>query len=128
MTLAITPFYAGLLGLIFVALSWRVIAMRRSAGVSLGDGGNKALLRRQRAHGNFAEYAPITLILIAFAEIMGAWTWWVHALNLALLGGRSAHAWALSGPPNVPARVGGMSVTFGALILAAVTCMILAVI
>ena len=126
--MTITPVYAALLALLFVALSWRVIGARRGARVSLGDGGDETLLRRSRAHGNFAEYAPIGLLLIAFAETMGAWGWLVHVLNLTLLGGRAAHAYALSGPPNMPARTGGMIATFAALVAAALTILVLSLV
>lgn len=55
----ITMAYAGLLALMFVALSARVIVRRRSAHAALGDGDDNDLSRRIRAHGNFAEYAPL---------------------------------------------------------------------
>ena len=46
MTLSITPIYAALFALFFVALSLRVIRFRRSARISLGDGGDEELRRR----------------------------------------------------------------------------------
>ncbi|MFM9841899.1 MAG: MAPEG family protein [Dongiaceae bacterium] len=58
-----TPIYAGLPALLFVFLSVRVIGMRRATRIGPGDGGNAQLLRRQRAQGNFAEYAQLALWL-----------------------------------------------------------------
>ena len=87
MSLSITPLYGGLIGLLLVSLSVRVILRRRSAHVSLGDGEDKNLLKRMRVQANCAEYAPIGLILLAMAELQGAPGWVVHLLGLMLLGG-----------------------------------------
>jgi len=57
--------YGAILGLIFIGLSAMIIRERRIAAVSLGAGDNEVLLRRIRAHANFAEYVPIALILMA---------------------------------------------------------------
>ena len=61
-----------LLALFFVVLTFRVIGKRRVARISLGDGGDRGLLRRQRAHANFAEYVPLALILMICAEMQQA--------------------------------------------------------
>ncbi|MBD3766186.1 MAG: MAPEG family protein [Rhodobacterales bacterium] len=76
--LQIAPVYAGLLTVIFLILSVRVIDRRRSAGVSLGDGGDGPLQRRIRAHGNFADYAPMGLVLLTIAELAQAPAPWLH--------------------------------------------------
>ncbi len=65
----VTLVTGGLCGLIFLALSLRVVVVRRNAGVELGDGGDTLLLGRIRAHANFAEYVPICLVLIAAVEL-----------------------------------------------------------
>jgi uncharacterized membrane protein YecN with MAPEG domain len=60
--MTVTPIYAGLLAIVFVLLSARVILGRFGPGnPSLGDGGNLDMLRRIRGHANFAEYVPLTL-------------------------------------------------------------------
>lgn len=115
--MSITPVYAGLLALVFVALSIRVIGARRGAGISLGDGGDKALLRRQRVHANFAEYVPLALMLMLLAELQGVPRPVLHGLGLALLAGRLVHAAGVSREPeNFKLRVTGMALTFTALI------------
>ena len=120
--MAITPIYAGILGLFFVFLSINVIRTRGATGVSLGDGDNELLARRIRAQGNCAEYAPIALILIFFVEQQVAGAAYVHGLNLLLLAGRLAHGFALSSlTPRPPFRVYGMALTFGAIILSSIT-------
>ena len=40
MPIVVTPIYAGLLALLYVFLSLRVIRMRRGARISFGDGGD----------------------------------------------------------------------------------------
>jgi uncharacterized membrane protein YecN with MAPEG domain len=68
----ITPFYAALLALLYVGLAVRVIQLRRSERVALGDGGRQSLQRATRVHANFAEYVPLALILLVLAELTGA--------------------------------------------------------
>ena len=83
-------------------------------------------MRRVRAQGNFAEYAPLSLILIAFAEIQGLPPLLVHGLGLALLVARGLHAFGLSRTPeDYRFRVTGMSLTFAVLALGAVANLVL---
>lgn len=108
----VTSFYAGLLALLFVVLSARVIRSRRSQRVSLGDGENADLQARIRAQGNCAEYTPLGLLLLALAELQGAPALALHVLGLALLAGRCLHGYGLSQTPqNMRARVLGMALT-----------------
>lgn len=114
--MSVTPVYAGLLALMFIVLSIRVIGMRRSVRVALGDGGNPALLRRQRVQGNFAEYAPLALFLMALAELQHLPDWVIHAIGILLLVGRATHAYGVGREPELlRARVLGMALTFAAL-------------
>ena len=48
-------------------LSMRMISNRVRARVNLLDGGDEALTRAMRVHGNFAEYVPFALLLMALA-------------------------------------------------------------
>jgi len=92
MALTITMFYAGLLVLLYLALSLQVIRLRRTLQVGLGSGGNEVLDRAVRAHANFAEYVPLGLLLLALIEIgTAAPGWLVHLLGLTLLVGRLMH-------------------------------------
>jgi uncharacterized protein len=88
MPLIITPFYAGLLGLYFTYLAVQVVNQRRLNRVTIGAGKSRSLERAMRVHGNFSEYTPLTLLLIAFAEILEAPAWSIHAMALALIAGR----------------------------------------
>ena len=115
--MTITPFYAALVALVYVYLSMRVINTRRSERVGLGDGDNRTLRRAIRAHGNCGEYAPMALLLIAFAEMQGAQIWLVHALGLMLLAGRVAHASGFGREPErMNLRVAGMRLTIATIV------------
>lgn len=92
----IAPLYIAIFSLMFTLLSFRVIRLRQTARVAIGDGGDKALRRAIRVHGNFAEYVPLALILIFAAESLGMSAVWVHGLCLALLIGRLFHVYGVS--------------------------------
>jgi len=126
--MTITPVYAALLALFFVFLSMRVAMQRRQAKVALGDGGNRQLLRRMRTHGNFAEYVPITLILMLLAELQQAPGWLVNAIGVLLIAGRLLHAYAVSREPEpLPVRASGMVLTMSAIVIGAIANLVLAV-
>ena len=60
---AIVSAEVGLLALLFVALSLNVSRLRLKLKVSYGDGGHDELRRAIRAHGNFAEFVPLLIML-----------------------------------------------------------------
>ena len=107
-----TALYGALLGLLFVALSVRALRMRRNLRITVGDGGNPAMLRAMRVHANFAEYVPLALLLMAFAEVRGADGLLMHGFGIALLVGRLAHAYGVSRvAEDFRFRVFGMTMT-----------------
>ncbi|WP_438991507.1 MAPEG family protein [Lentibacter sp.] len=125
--LAITPLYAAPIGLLFLALSVNVIRQRFAHKVSVGDGGETALIKAMRAQSNCAEYAPLTLLLIAMAELQGGPGWFIHMLAGLLLFGRLAHAYGFARTPQIIfLRKSGMYLTFSALLLASLSCLALA--
>ena len=115
----ITPLYAGLLALLFLVLTFRVIGYRRSRRLNLGDHGDKEMLKRIRAHGNFAEYTPLGLLLLLLAELQGAPALALHLTGIALLAGRIAHAYGVSTSPQNYGRQIGMLLTLGMIALTA---------
>lgn len=118
--LTIAPLYAGLIALLYIYLSVRVIGRRRDARISVGDAGDPDMFKRIRVQGNCAEYAPLGLILLGMAELQGAPGWVLHLLGLMLLSGRVLHAWGLGHTPQVVnARIAGMVLTFSMLGLCA---------
>ncbi len=114
----IVPLYASILALLFVALSVRTLRLRRSLKIAIGDAGSETMLRAMRVHSNFAEYVPLSLILIYFVETQGAHPFFVHLLGLGLLAGRASHAFGVSqAKENYRFRVFGMAMTLTTLIL-----------
>jgi uncharacterized membrane protein YecN with MAPEG domain len=123
----IVPLYAGLLGLLFCALSVRTLRLRRTMRVAVGDGGNIVMLRAMRVHANFAEYVPLCLVLLYLLETQGTGPLFLHILGSGLLMGRLSHAYGVSREPeNYRFRVLGMTLTLGVLIAASVRLLVLA--
>ena len=119
--LLITSIIAAALTIIFIKLSFAVIALRRKNKVGLGSGGHEDLERAIRAQANFAEYVPFGIILIACLELNGAPWYLVLLSGLALIIGRLIHAKGMNTPPpDFSLRVTGMKFTFGTLITLAV--------
>lgn len=117
----ITPFYAAILALLFFVLAVRTVLLRRRFRIAIGDAGNNEMLRAMRVHANFAEYVPITLLLIFMLELQGVRPVFVHVLCICLLLGRFSHAYGVSRiSENYRYRVFGMSMTFTALVGSAV--------
>ncbi|MDV7339216.1 MAPEG family protein [Terasakiella sp. A23] len=117
--LFITPIYAVTLTFMLFALTVRVIKTRRTHKVSLMDGGVDDLKRIIRAHGNFTEYVPLVLILMAVAEINGAPEYALYGLGSILLGSRLIHAAGLI-KSVIKWRIYGMYGTFTALSMGAI--------
>lgn len=115
--LLITSIVAAILTIIFIKLSFAVIGLRRKNKVGLGNGGHDDLERAIRAQGNFAEYVPFGIILIACLELNGA-PWWLVAIpGITLIIGRLIHAIGINTPPpDFSKRVLGMKFTFLTLI------------
>jgi len=123
--MVIVPIYAALLVFLFVFLSVRTLRLRRKFKIPAGDAGNIVLAKAIRAHGNFTEYVPISLLMLYFVESTGTRVWVVHALCLLLLAGRAVHAYGLSQEKeNFNLRVAGMASTFTTLLLAS-ACLLL---
>ncbi|WP_270936055.1 MAPEG family protein [Falsiroseomonas oryzae] len=117
--LPVTALYAGILGLYFVWLATRVIKARRVYRVALGTS-HRLVERAVRAHGNFAEYVPFALLLMALCEVNGLPDWALHVLGTVLVAGRALHATGIAQEPeNFRWRVLGMSLTFTMLGVAA---------
>ena len=113
MHISIVPIYAALLAGFFIFLSVRVIRIRRQERIGVGDGNNMRLRRAIRVHGNFAEYVPFSLILVAFVEMQQFAPFIIHALCLVLISGRLCHAYGVSQEKeDYRFRVAGMTLTF----------------
>ncbi|WP_135501669.1 MAPEG family protein [Roseovarius aestuariivivens] len=120
MSLTITPIYAGFLALLLVALSARVIRARIVSRISIGDRNNREMRKKIRVQANFAEYAPMGLVLLACAEVQGLPEMGLHGLGAMLLLGRLSHAVGMGATPQrLPLRSAGMVLTLGMILLTA---------
>jgi uncharacterized membrane protein YecN with MAPEG domain len=121
---ALTAFYAAVFALLYVGLSSWVVAGRLSADVLHGDGGNETLEKRIRAQGNFGEYVPLALLLVALLEAAGGGTTLVRGLLIVLLMARVLHPFGMFAPKNSPrqfaCRGGGILATLAVIVVTAV--------
>ncbi|MEQ9489907.1 MAG: MAPEG family protein [Alphaproteobacteria bacterium] len=123
--MTVTPLYAGLLGVFYIMLAALVIRTRFSARIALGSGGNELLERRIRAHGNFAEYAPLGIVLVGILDLMAISAYLLHFLGIALVAGRLLHAFSLSALTKRPAaRIAGMLLTLTSVGVGSVVCLL----
>jgi uncharacterized membrane protein YecN with MAPEG domain len=124
MPVPITALYAALLALVGVALQQLVGFSRLRAGVSLGDGGNGALLVAMRRQANFVEQVPIAVVLMALIELNGAGAAWLHALGASLLFARILHPFGLeAGDMRRLPRFFGAVITLLVVLAAAATAL-----
>lgn len=126
-SLAFAASYIAILVLIGVTLAVRVISVRRSKLIGLGDGGDKDLTRRIRAHGNFSEFAPLLAFVLILLPLLGAKEWLVHVVGVLGVTGRTMHGLGISrsGGSSI-GRVGGMLLTFSSLLIGAIAIFLLA--
>src|SRR5579863_7623714 len=125
MPVSIALFYAGLNGLIAVALAFLVVRQRQRTRTTFGSGGNPALERAIRAHANFIEYVPLILILLLLLELCGTPAWRLHAMGAALTIGRLLHAWGLSRSSDLSfGRAVGITLTWIVLFAASISAVI----
>jgi uncharacterized membrane protein YecN with MAPEG domain len=121
--MVVTPIYAGILAILFFVLSLRVVALR-GHGASLGDGGDPQLLRRIRGHGNFAEYVPFILVMMAMLELSHFSAYVLHGFGLTLVIARLLHAYALSFTDKFKfGRFWGTALTFGLVLVCGSLCL-----
>lgn len=115
--------FAGLCALIQTALTVLVVRRRLQAKIAFLDGGDKELMLRVRAHGNFTETAPMALLLMALLELNGLAAVWLWGLGGLLICGRLLHAYGLLGKRTHRARVVGMSMTVFVISIEGVVCL-----
>ena len=112
---SITAAYLGILALLYLVLGLQVSRLRRGHRVLFGDGDNIKLRSAIRAHGNFVEYVPIIVLMVAMLEMSGTPAAMVHLLMGALLVARLLHPLGMYvGPRTLQfqiCRVGGILLT-----------------
>jgi uncharacterized membrane protein YecN with MAPEG domain len=117
MILPITLTIAGAAALLNIWLARRVGQMRLTHKVSIGDGGNEALIARMRAQANFIEYTPFILILIALIELAEGSRLWLWIVGVVYILARIAHGFGMDRPRPDPLRLRSIGIVLTALIL-----------
>ena len=111
MILPITLTIAGAAALLHVWLSARVVRSRAAIKISVGDGGNEGVMRRMRAHANYAENMPIFLILLGLLELAGGNKWVLWGAGILFVLARIAHGFGMDRPSLRWWRMIGMTLT-----------------
>ena len=113
MPIPITSLYLIVFALFHCVLSFFAGRLRGSTGISIGDGGNPELLLAIRRQGNFLEYVPYLLIMLAALELTGASAAWLHGIGISLVIARVCHAIGLKADTiQHPLRAVGAGGTF----------------
>jgi uncharacterized membrane protein YecN with MAPEG domain len=122
--LPVTTAIVGVLALVQIPLTVLVSYMRGKTGIQFLDGGNETLLRRIRAHGNFVENVPITLLAMACAELAAHPASALWRGGVCLVAGRAIHVAAALHPRGwgLP-RIVAMLLTFYAMGSFAIACL-----
>ena len=93
----IIALYIALNLLLTPVLMYRVGQIRIGKNIMLGDGGDKLMLSRMRAHANFTENAPLALIGLIGLAMLSAHPIILHVFGAAFFIGRVLHAMGMSG-------------------------------
>lgn len=117
-SLPITSITAAICGLVLVVLTVLTGIQRTKTKTLLGDGSSEVLLKHIRAHGNFTEFVPLALILMALSEYQGAGQSLTCVIAALLLVGRALHIVAILGTV-LPARIAGMLLTNASILIPA---------
>ena len=130
MTMGAFPYWTAAAA-VFLAVLQMLLMLHTARGrgkyrVGLGDGGNAAMLKRVRMHGNLAENAPLFLILLGMVELSGQWAIYVPWIAIAFAVIRVSHVIGLSISAGVtPFRflgaVGTFLVILGLAVMLAIT-------
>lgn len=120
-SLQITGLYASVLALLFIFMSALVIKLRLQHKVGIGDGGVSPLAKAIRVHGNFAEFVPFAIVLMAIYEINGGTDTALHVAGVILVISRISHLLGLlkTKGSSLP-RVIGVLATYGIILTFAV--------
>jgi uncharacterized protein len=95
--LPVTLCTAGAAAVVNFWLALRISQIRLSDKIFVGDGGDDRLVRRMRAQLNFAEYVPLTLILLGLVELAVGSSIWLWGVGAAIILGRLLHAFGMDG-------------------------------
>lgn len=114
--LIITGFFAAVLAIFYVFLSFNVVKNRSRSRMPLVFWEDPRLTEAIRAHGNFSEYTPIFLILLALMEVNSSSGLWLYIAGGVFTLARMLHAFSIlvhePKTESLKIRVLGMILTF----------------
>ncbi len=116
MTPEITIVFIAIFALFQMVITIMVGVSRNKNEVHFYDEGDIDLRRRVRAHGNFTEIVPITLLAMMGAEILGTPPMLIWAGGVTLLAGRLWHYYVIRTVGWSNGRAASMMLTFIAMI------------
>jgi uncharacterized membrane protein YecN with MAPEG domain len=117
----ITSICAGLLGLLYFVLTYRVIRLRQTGKIGIGTGGLPTVERAIRVHANLMEYAPLILIMMGLVEAHPGPHPFLMVIGGCLVVGRICHAVGMGSAKEIlPLRAAGMILTLGPLLSSAI--------
>lgn len=94
--IAAVALYVGLNALMLLVLAYNVGSRRGAQGqLQPGDVGDAALTRAIRAHANFAEHAPIILLVLLMLALLGSKPLWLHVYGGVFTLGRVIGAFGM---------------------------------
>ena len=116
--LPITLTVAAAAAVLHIWLAARVSQLRARHKVSIGDGGNEALIRRMRAHANYGENMPVVLILLGLLELGGGDARILWGASILFILSRILHGFGMDRQsPSRPRALGMMGSTLALVIL-----------
>ena len=103
----------------------RCLRLRIRHNISIGDGDNALMRTRMRAHANFAENAPIFLILLGLVELNSHASGWLWGAGLLFILSRLSHIFGMERPAPNALRAGGILTSIGLILALAVYAILL---
>jgi uncharacterized protein len=92
MSLPVTILYGSLSIAVTILLALNVSLHRMQHKVKAGDPIPDGLFRKVRAHGNSVEWLAVTVFLLAFLELQGVPSTWLHLFGGAVVAVRILHS------------------------------------
>lgn len=123
MILPVTAVFASVCTVLLIILSYRVASFRMKYRKGLGVNEDRDFEVAVRAQANLAEYAPITLILLAIGELNGVALELIYVLGMTFVLGRILHAWGM-----INGRGGAHKARFWGIILSWLAMLVLAIV
>jgi len=115
--LPVTLVFVAIFALMQIPMTIAVGLQRAQTDIHFMDGGNATLMQRMRAHGNFTETVPMSLLAMAAAELAGAPPLLLWGVGGSLLIGRLLHYGTLVTSGFGIGRAVGMIFTFAPLLI-----------